>query len=76
MSERKFKETLTIGGMKEVGIEITEFFDTKNVPMKLDWDLLLKLCNAMILEGPPISDETPFKEALDVIGKALGNSFL
>jgi len=76
MSERKLKDKLQIKDMISAGIEITDFIDTDEVPMKLNWEILIRLCNAMIVQGEPISKNSDVADAMEVFNAAMKRAFL
>ncbi len=58
--ERKFKSP-TIGELEDIGLS-----PAKLEKMEMSWEMLIKLGNACLAEGAPITRETPITELKEV----------
>lgn len=75
--EREFRtEKLTVAEAIAADISLSDFIDTRKAPVKLDWATLIKLCNAMMVKGKPLTDQSSVGEIIAVSSVVFKSAFL
>jgi hypothetical protein len=72
-TERRLKKNLSVKAATAAGLTIKDFFGDK-VPAIFDWELAVKMCNAIIDSGDPITKDSGIGEVIKVLGKAMERS--
>lgn len=77
MTQRQYRtRPFTIRDMKQQEIPLERILPETGGIFNLDWDLMVKLSNAAIVRGDPITEDTSVKEALTVFSEVVKSGFL
>ena len=70
------KKPLTIRRLKEQGIPPSTFIPDADTWIQLTWDLMIRLANAVIEEGEPITENDRVTTLLKIFGAGMKKGFL
>lgn len=74
---RKLKDKFTVADAIQADFKISDFIaNTKEAPIDLNWELIIKLCNSMIVEGEPITKQSEVSEAMQIFQAVMSRAFL
>ncbi len=75
--KRELRKELTIRSLKTMGFDLSKLISKKDPKMyeqfksigfEFTWDFLINFANSMIVKGEPFTEDSPFKEFMDVVG--------
>jgi len=79
IGKRTFRDKLTVREAIKNKINITDLIPKekiKKIPFDLDWKMILRISNSMILDGEKVGLESDIFEVISVFAEALRSGFL
>lgn len=69
---------ITIRALKSMGIEVERYLSPElreKYPEFCNWESLINLCNAMVIKGGTIDEDTPIKEFQVILKEVMNRGF-